>query len=848
MFRLILLAVSSLFASQACSQVIEPVKWSFDHQKVSETEYELIYTAKIIDGWTVYSQEALEDGPVPTEITYESDGISHAGIGEEIGHRKEGIDPIFEVKVVKFLADEDFVIKHLVTVEKGTKIASGYLTFMACDDSKCLPPTDIDFLFQLDGGVATGSTHNSNEALAESNQIGTISGLDNNVPATSDNVVSPVKWDYQIEKASEGEYILKYIASAEEGWTVYSQFTNDDGPVPTSILYEEGSHFEVVDRSKETGHKKEGMDSYFDVEVIKFLSDENYTIEHRLKVSDPSQEVKGSLEFMACDDSSCLPPDFIDFSFSPALLKGGPVIISNEEVAKITAEGNTIDNTIPSIVASLENPTAECGGIQKLSTNLWLTFFFGFIGGLLALLTPCVFPMIPLTVSFFTKDTKRKGWVNGMIYGASIIVIYVALGILITAVFGADSLNRLSTNWIANLIFFAIFIFFAFSFFGFYEITLPSSWSNKSDRMADKGGFIGIFFMAFTLAIVSFSCTGPIIGSAIVESASSKIGPAVVMTGFALALAIPFGLFAAFPSWLNSLPRSGSWMTSVKVVLGFLELALAFKFLSVADLTEHWGFLKYELFMGIWIIIAILTILYLLGYIKFPHDSPLKKINPVRWGFVALFAAAAIYLTSGFRVNQDTMAYDSKELLSGIAPPAQYNFFLEKPDLDPVLKSRFSSYKKCANNLDCFTDYYEGVAYAKEVNKPVFLDFTGHACVNCRKMEEHVWIKSEIHSKLRDDLILVSLYVDDSEELEENIYSLTQDKMLRDVGNMWADFQIANFRQNTQPLYAMMTPGEELIGLPRGYDPPNYKDYLEFLECGLSNFESKKILIGSLEE
>jgi len=366
--------------------------------------------------------------------------------------------------------------------------------------------------------------------------------------------------------------------------------------------------------------------------------------------------------------------------------------------------------------------------------------------------------------------------------------------------------------------------------------------------MADKGGFIGIFFMAFTLAIVSFSCTGPIIGSAIVESASSKIGPAVVMTGFALALAIPFGLFAAFPSWLNSLPRSGSWMTSVKVVLGFLELALAFKFLSVADLTEHWGFLKYELFMGIWIIIAILTILYLLGYIKFPHDSPLKKINPVRWGFIALFAAAAIYLTSGFRVNQDTMAYDSKELLSGIAPPAQYNFFLEKPDLDPVLKSRFSSYKKCANNLDCFTDYYEGVAYAKEVNKPVFLDFTGHACVNCRKMEEHVWIKSEIHSKLRDDLILVSLYVDDSEELEENIYSLTQDKMLRDVGNMWADFQIANFRQNTQPLYAMMTPGEELIGLPRGYDPPNYKDYLEFLECGLSNFESKKILIGSLEE
>ncbi|GLR16564.1 protein-disulfide reductase DsbD family protein [Portibacter lacus] len=833
MLRFLSVSILLFFTVQSFGQLADPVKWSFSSEKVSEKEYVLIYTAKIDKGWTVYSQETNEDGPVPTEITYESEGVSYDGKGEEIGHKKEGLDSYFDVVVTKFLDDEDFIIKHNVKVDPGVTNVSGFLTFMACDDSKCLPPTDIDF----DINLADGKSSDVPSGVMSISMNGT----DNAMPS---GVISPVKWSFEITNEGNDEYLLKYIANAEEGWSVYSQFTNDDGPVPTLILYEEEDHYSVVDRSVEKGHKKKGLDPFFDgVEVIKFLSDEPFIIEHRIKTTDPSKEIKGGLEFMACDDTECLPPDFIDFSFKPSILKGGIVAISEEEVQKSTEEGNVIDNTIPKIVSSLENPTAECGGIQELSTNLWLTFIFGFIGGLLALLTPCVFPMIPLTVSFFTKDTKRKGWVNGLIYGASIIVIYVTLGIVITAVFGADSLNRLSTNWIANSIFFLVFIFFAFSFFGYYEITLPSSWSNKSDKMADKGGFVGIFFMAFTLAIVSFSCTGPIIGSAIVESASSKIGPSVVMTGFALALAIPFGLFAAFPAWLNSLPKSGSWMTSVKVVLGFLEIALAFKFLSVADLTNHWGFLRYELFIGIWIVVAILIVLYLLGYIRFPHDAPVKKIKPLRWGFIGLFAAAAIYLMTGFNYNEKTQAYDSKELLSGLAPPAQYNFFLEKPTLNPDLKERFYSYKKCANNLDCFTDYYEGVAYAKEVNKPVFLDFTGHACVNCRKMEEHVWIKTDVHSKLSNDFVLVSLYSDDDKDLDEKIYSVTQDKYLRDVGNMWTDFQIANFGSNTQPLYAMMTPDEEIIGQPRGYDP-NYKEYVEFLECGLANFNKQKILIG----
>lgn len=820
MFNKLLFLAAFLVANTLSAQILEPVKWSFESVKISDTEYDLIYTADIEEGWTVYSQYTEDDGPIPTEITYESDGFELEGEGEETGKRKEGMDPIFKVNVIKFMADQPYVVTQRVRIGDGTPPISGFLTFMACDATKCLPPTDVDFSFEFNAEPAT--------TIAT-----TISGVDDSSFSDDNfNMPEPVKWSYEVEDKGEGKYLLKYIASAEKGWSVYSQFSPGDGPVATAVFYDDDDKFEILDRSVEKGHKKEGMDPYFDVNVIKFLADEPYIVEHLIKVTDPTLDITGGLEFMACDDTECLPPDVKDFVFNPSKLTGFQKGLSQEEIAA----GDKHDNRIPSIKASLESPNAECGGVLELSTNLWLTFIFGFLGGLVALLTPCVFPMIPLTVSFFTKDTKRKGWVNGLIYGASIVVIYVALGILLTAFFGAEALNTLSTDWIANTIFFLVFMFFAFSFFGYYEITLPSSWSNRSDQMADKGGFIGIFFMAFTLAIVSFSCTGPIIGSAIVESASSKIGPAIVMTGFALALAIPFGLFAAFPAWLNSLPKSGSWMTSVKVVLGFLEVALAFKFLSVADMTKHWNFLRYELFMAIWIIVAILTVLYLLGIIKFPHDSPVRKITPVRWGFIGLFSAAAIYLATGFQFNDKTEAYKSKGLLSGIAPPAQYNFFLPAPELDPELKARFSSYKKCANNLDCFTDYYQGMEYAKEMNKPAFVDFTGYGCVNCRKTEEHIWIRDEVHEKLKDDFVLVSLYCDDREKLPKELISESRNTKIRTVGNMWADFQIVNFGSNSQPLYVMMTPDGEVIGKPRGYQT-GVKGYVEFLECGLSNFE-----------
>lgn len=651
--------------------------------------------------------------------------------------------------------------------------------------------------------------------------------------ASFGQIIEPVKWKTDFKKISETEYELIYTATMEENWNVYSQFTEDGGPVPTSIYYDSIKGAEIVGLAEEFGHKKEGPDKLFEgINVIKYLSDEPFIIKQKINVTDISKPIIGAIEFMTCDDEKCLPPTFIDFTFA----------LDGQKTTAAVIQGEIMDQTNPKIIASLKNPVGECGEVNEISQNYFYTFLFGFLGGLLALLTPCVFPMIPLTVSFFTKDTKRSGLVNALIYGGSIIVIYVLLGLIITASFGPEALNRLSTNWIANTIFFVVFIFFAFSFFGYYEITLPSSWSSKSDAMADKGGLLGIFFMAFTLALVSFSCTGPIIGSAIVQAASSGsyLGPSIVMLGFSLALAIPFGLFAAFPAWLNSLPRSGSWMNSVKVVLGFLELALAFKFLSVADMTNHWGFLKYELFLGIWVLCAIGLALYLFGLIKFPHDSPVKKLSKPRIGFASVSVITLLYLISGFFINNKTGNYQGLNLFSGLLPPAGYNSLLTSPPLDESIKAEFPSYSLCANNLPCFKEYDEGLAYAKKVNKPVFLDFTGHGCVNCRKTEDKIWVQDEVYNSLKNDWVLLSLYCDDDKPLDQQYISPSRNNAkIRNVGNKWADFQIINFEKNSQPLYVMMSNNEEILGHPRGYYP-SVKEYIEFMDCGLKANNSLK--------
>jgi len=866
---LFLLFVAALPTS---AQILEPVKWSFESEQISETEHNLIFTAKIDKGWTVYSQFTADNGPVPTELAYESiEGAELKDKATEKGHKKEGMDKLFEVNVIKFLSDKDFVITQKVSVSDYSKPITGYLTFMTCDNTRCLPPTDFEFTFNLENKLGGGGGNQNDLASASNSSIDTDQKSDKKISATSSNsgisvsstptkiaevkfaddasnntesepvqeekpsgILEPVKWQMSKKQLSDDEYELVFTGSIDKGWAVYSLYMEEGGPVPTTLNFENSEGAELIGKAVETGNRKEGYDPFWKDEVenvIKFKSGQDYTITQKIKITDPSKPLTGYLNFMTCDDTRCLNPTDIDFDF------GFGKVATDIAQLNIGADGK-VDQSRPSIVKTFKEPLSDCGKSEGTneSSLLWL-FIGGMFGGFIALLTPCVFPMIPITVSFFTKDTKRKGWVNAVIYGVSIIVIYVILGLIITITLGPAALQALSTNWIANTFFFIVFLFFAGSFFGYYEITLPSSWTTKSDQMADKGGLLGIFFMAATLALVSFSCTGPIVGTALVTAAQGGLmGPTAVMFGFSLALALPFTLFAAFPSWLNSLPKSGGWMNTVKVVLGFLEVGFAFKFLSTADLTEHWGFLRYEIFMAILIIVCILCAVYLFGYIKFPYDSPIKKLSLGRKIIASGFVLLALNLATGFTINKDTGIYNSL-WLSGFPPPVMYNMFLDKQEVDPEIKKRYPSYSKCANNIDCFKDYYEGMAYAREVDKPAFIDFTGHGCQNCRRTEDKIWVDDKIRETLNNDVVLISLYTDDREALSEPFISMEDDKKKRTVGAQWADFEIVNFGQNSQPLYIMMTKDEKVITHPRGY-VDGINGYQDYLDCGLDYYKN----------
>ena len=489
---------------------------------------------------------------------------------------------------------------------------------------------------------------------------------------------------------------------------------------------------------------------------------------------------------------------------------------------------------IPTI--DLKTPVNACGGTgisleESASKGLLTIFLLGFLGGLLALITPCVFPMIPLTVSFFTKKAvnKKSGIFNATLYGFFIFLIYILLSVPFYFIDSAspEILNSISTNPWLNVIFFAVFIFFAFSFFGFYEITLPSSFSGKVDARAGTGNIIGIFFMALTLAIVSFSCTGPILGSLLVGSLT---GGAVQLTagmgGFGLALALPFALFALFPNWLNSLPKSGGWLNAVKVVLGFIEVALAIKFLSNADLVKHWGLLKREIFISIWILTGAGITLYLLGKIKFPHDGPIKKLSKARIILAIVFGAFTLYLIPGLTNTK----WANLTLISGFPPPLYY--------------SLYQNNNECILGFNCSHDYEEGLAKAKAENKPVLLDFTGYACVNCRRMEENVWSDPEVYKIMKERFIVVSLYVDDKKKLpaaKQFTYKTKEgiSKEIITVGDKWATFETENFRNNAQPLYAILNTGEVLLNNPVGYTP-SIREYKDWLQCGLEAFEKNK--------
>ncbi|MDR9457755.1 MAG: cytochrome c biogenesis protein CcdA [Salegentibacter sp.] len=636
---------------------------------------------------------------------------------------------------------------------------------------------------------------------------------------------NPISWEAEVEQENDSIYNLIFTAKLEEGWHLYSQQEADIdiAPIPTKFTYNNTPEtYELIGETEEP-EAEPYYDEVFGADIIYFEDEVVFT--QKIKVINPEgPEVVAEVYFSVCDDEQCLPPETERFTIS---LQDKQVTAGFTDL-EISDRDQELADALDMNLKGMEayHTEEEDGG-----SNFTNIFLLGFLGGLIALLTPCVFPMIPLTVSFFTKGAKnrKRGTINAISYGFFIVLIYLLLSLpfhLLDSV-NPELLNNISTNVTLNVLFFVIFIIFAFSFFGYYEITLPSSWSSKMDDKASSvGGFIGIFFMALTLALVSFSCTGPILGSLLGGSLTSDGGAmqlSVGMGGFGLALALPFALFALFPNWLNSLPKSGGWLNTVKVVLGFIELGLAFKFLSNADLVQHWGLLKREIFIGIWILAGLGLVAYLFGLLRFPHDGPKQRISKGRFGVGVLVLLFVIYLIPGLT----NTSHANLKLLSGFPPPLFYSVY-DKGTEAPL-------------GLEAYKDWDKGLEAAKRENKPIMIDFTGWACVNCRKMEEQVWSEPEVFETIRDDYILISLYVDDRKDLEEEeqfnyIRPNGSIKPIKTIGDKWATFQTINFRNNSQPFYVLVDPEVNMLHEPVGYMPDADK-YYKWLQEGLEKFK-----------
>jgi thiol:disulfide interchange protein len=630
----------------------------------------------------------------------------------------------------------------------------------------------------------------------------------------------PIIIETSVKKISDTEYDVIFSAELYKGWYLYSQHNPEDASLPLEITIKEGeAGYKLIGKATEKDTFKKYSETWEKEEIV---FKDKAIITQRIQLTNKDiTRIKLNFFGQVCE-TACIN---IDEPFTISL--GGKSIT---EVVSVTEKSKKLSNSLQLNLKNTSLLKNSTDTSDKSSNGLFSIFLLGFVGGLLALLTPCVFPMIPLTVSFFTKQSKnkKKGVFNAILYGFFIVFIYILLSLPFHFLDNLDPeiLNTISTNVWLNIFFFVVLVFFAFSFFGFYEVTLPSSWGNKMDSASSVGGIIGIFFMALTLAIVSFSCTGPILGSLLASSLTSDGGATQLtagMTGFGLALALPFALFALFPSWLNSLPKSGGWLNTTKVVLGFLELALAFKFLSNADLVAHWDLLKREVFIGLWIVIFIGLALYLFGKIKFPHDSPIKKLSFSRVSFGVLIISFIVYISPGVLKNPTW----NLSLLSGFPPPIFYSIYEQESD--------------CPLGLDCYKDFDKGLAAAKESNKPILLDFTGWACVNCRKMEENVWSEPDIYQTLKEDYILISLYVDDNEKelpKEQQFDFLKKNgkvKRIKTVGDKWSTFQVINFKNASQPYYILMNADLEILNTPQQYTDRD--TYFRWLQKGIETFK-----------
>ena len=827
-------------------QVLEPVKWSFKSEMTGKNEVTLIFNASVDRGWHLYSQNMEDGGPVKTAFIFHNlkgFSVSDKATKIEKVQAYEGPDtvnyqvyfnepkpeterdPNFNNMIVKYFSHQtEFSQKFKLNDDKPLKI-TGYIYFMCCDNEKCLPPAEVEFSFEL------------NAASAGSSQI-----------------FEPVKWSFNSEMNGKNEAILIFNASLEKDWHLYSQNTPDagsaGGPRKTSFIFQNLKGFsfadgktkiEEFDASGGTEPKnfrvtfiepepESENEPLFDNLLVKYFSHQVQFTQKIKLTDDKPLKISGFIEFMACNNGICTPPTEVEFSFDFNAASG------SETVQEAKTQGG--ENS--------QNPDYS---------GLWSLFFIAFLGGLLAIVTPCVFPMIPMTVTFFmhNSENKAKAKFQALVYGFSIIAIYTIVGTVVALTLGVNFANWLSTHWLPNVLFFLIFVIFAASFLGMFEITLPSWMINKTDQQADKGGFSGSFFMAFTLVLVSFSCTGPIVGAILVKSAGGQVlEPIIGMLGFSLAFALPFTLFAFFPSWLSNLPKSGGWLNSVKVVLGFLELALGLKFLSIADQTYHWGILDREVYLAFWIVIFALMGFYLLGKIKLSHDSDMPYLGVPRAILAIIVFSFVVYMIPG-------MFGAPLKALSGYLPPQQTHDF----DLNAIVrdnikmasfmgsdgktervelceKPKYNEYLHLPHGLEGYFDYEQGLACAKALNKPVFIDFTGHGCVNCREMEANVWADPKVLKKLQNDFVIIALYVDDKTALHESewIKSSHDGKMKKTLGKKFADFQISRFNVNAQPYYVLLDSNGDLLVQPRAYDL-DVDAFVEFLDAGIAEFNKK---------
>lgn len=644
-------------------------------------------------------------------------------------------------------------------------------------------------------------------------------------------IQEPVKFKTELKNVSATEVEIVFTASIEQGWHVYSTELGDGGPISATFNTDKLTGAQLDGKLRPVGKEVSSFDKLFEMNVRYF--EHNAQFVQKLKLTGGDYQITGYLEYGACNDENCLPPTQVEFSFSGKADAAASATAADQASVAAPAEADSA-----AVIGSADGPTSiavsendlwspvidelnAMGETTSQEDMSWLYIFItGFVGGLLALFTPCVWPIIPMTVSFFLKRSKdkKKGIRDAWTYGASIVVIYVTLGLAITAIFGANALNALSTNAIFNIIFCLMLVVFAASFFGAFEITLPSKWSNAVDSKAEATtGLLSIFLMAFTLSLVSFSCTGPIIGFLLVQvsTTGNVIAPAVGMLGFAIALALPFTLFALFPSWLKSMPKSGGWMNIIKVTLGFLELAFALKFLSVADLAYGWRILDRETFLALWIVLFALLGFYLLGKIKFPHDDDDTKVTVPRFFLALASLAFAVYMVPG-------LWGAPLKAVSAFAPPMQ--------------TQDFNLYNNEVHAK--FDDYDAGMKYAREHGKPVMLDFTGYGCVNCRKMELAVWTDTKVADLINNDYVLITLYVDNKTRLPEPIKVVENgtERTLRTVGDKWSYLQRVKFGANAQPFYVLIDNEGKPLNKSYSYDEDIDK-YVDFLQTGLDNYK-----------